>query len=457
MGPFPGYAHLDLNGTQHAVVYAIYDNVKFPNKPPETAGDIPYNEPFEKPVLTRIGNHDAGCIGKDEPVKSAPLVLSRICEPGVGGLRISVGGDGESLAVRQAHATQFQEVNGVQQVVRWNNTIHQFYGLDVPAVVTSPPGAGGEEVRRPSFAAQDELMVVVSIDGENYAAVSTIGGPPAFVDAAGAAALGMGDIRHITPADYMRWNAPADAPPTEGTIMKVSGLGSDHGDWDKTYFAFTVRNVYHEPLEIYIDRAAAGSSFFNPDFVVEQSHPYSDFDSGGYGEIRLSGRFLGGYFGPSAAYPAADIPYKKPLGFGNYDTGVHRHVYTVYSNEELKRVFAYARAPDVIRLEPGQSSTTGITLYSPCLYREDSTIWTDGACGIGGVSLNKYALDFDHANLVLVADGHPEWAVVAYLDQECTRTAGMTVHCAKWETTEYESRVVHIDDVCEGAKCDSRP
>lgn len=56
-----------------------------------------------------------------------------------------------------------------------------------------------------------------------------------------------------------------------------------------------------------------------------------------------------------------------------------------------------------------------------------------------------------------VADGNPEWAVSTHLEQECTRTAGMTINCVKWETAEYETKVVHIDDACEGARCDSRP
>ena len=79
------------------------------------------------------------------------------------------------------------------------------------------------------------------------------------------------------------------------------------------------------------------------------------------------------------------------------------------------------------------------------------------ACGIGGASLSKYGLDFEHANLVLVADGYPEWAVMTYVDQECARTAGMTVNCVKWETVEYKTKVVHIDNACEGYRCDSWP
>ncbi|MBI1658932.1 MAG: hypothetical protein IS632_09230 [Thaumarchaeota archaeon] len=47
-----------------------------------------------------------------------------------------------------------------------------------------------------------------------------------------------------------------------------------------------------------------------------------------------------------------------------------------------------------------------------------------------------------NVKLALVADGHPEWAVATYVDQEC-RDSGNPVHCVFWKAAEYESRVVH--------------
>ena len=96
-------------------------------------------------------------------------------------------------------------------------------------------------------------------------------------------------------------------------------------------------------------------------------------------------------------------------------------------------------------------------LYSPCLYREESSIWTNNACGIGGASLSKYDLNFEHASVVLVAAGHPEWAVSAYVDQECKDSRHDGGHCVFWKAAEYETKIVHIDDVCEGYRCDSLP
>lgn len=55
-----------------------------------------------------------------------------------------------------------------------------------------------------------------------------------------------------------------------------------------------------------------------------ESHPYSGFNAP-LGAIRLSGDSGLGDFGPSKAYPNVDISYKKPLGYGNYDTDVHRN------------------------------------------------------------------------------------------------------------------------------------
>lgn len=191
-GPFPGYAHVYLDGVRYGVVHEIYGNVGFPSHTgsprylPNPVNGIQYppgQDGWQRPpaltdgppVLTKIGNFDAYVDGDG--------VISGI----------AVSGNNYGLSVTQG-------VNYTASSYHFSNAVG-----DVPTLKSRVSAASGS-----TWAArQDSTMVVVEIDGINHAVVNTLGGPPVLVDAPGAAALGMGDIRHAVPADTMLWERPS--------------------------------------------------------------------------------------------------------------------------------------------------------------------------------------------------------------------------------------------------------
>lgn len=119
---------------------------------------------------------------------------------------LQVRGDNERLVVQQTRGHGFE----------YNGTMHHFYGVDEPPV----------EVQGllPVDTGSDTTMTVVNIDGENYAVVNTVEGPPVLVDALEAATLGLGDITEATPADYVRWDHPPRLISVAVDLLAVVGV-----------------------------------------------------------------------------------------------------------------------------------------------------------------------------------------------------------------------------------------
>ena len=149
-----GYAHLYLDGEKYGVV--------------ATVGG--------PPALTPVRDVEAYVAESEHEVKSA----------------IDTSGGPGVLSVTQMNLG-----------VGWlNYTLvnHNFYSVDEPAVA-APDGGTSIPMRNPT-------KMVVNIDGQNYAVINTIEGPPVLADPMEAAALGVGDITSVQPADYLRLDVP---------------------------------------------------------------------------------------------------------------------------------------------------------------------------------------------------------------------------------------------------------
>lgn len=188
-------------------------------------------------------------------------------------------------------------------------------------------------------------------------------------------------------------------------VLNITNLRGSHDGWDRISVIYEVTNLHHEPLEVWVDRVVVGDPHPNT-LILEQSHPYSTFESPGYGSVRISGDTHGGYFGPSAAEFGEDVPHTK-YGYESY----HRDVRILYSSEAYGRVYAYVQMQDSVHLDPGETKEVGIGITAPCA-RNQPSIETPESCGLGGAALDQRSISTSHVGLILVADGFPEQAAI---------------------------------------------
>ena len=189
-------------------------------------------------------------------------------------------------------------------------------------------------------------------------------------------------------------------------VLNITNLRASHDGWDRISVIYEVTNLHHEPLEVWVDRAVVGDPYPST-LILEQSHPYSTFESPGLGSARISGNTAGGYFGPSAAEFGEDVPHTK-YGYESF----HRDVRILYSSEAYGRVFAYVQMQDSVHLDPGETKEVGIRITAPCVQNEPS-IETPESCGLGGAALITRNISMSHVGLALVAGGFPEQVAVA--------------------------------------------
>ena len=213
---------------------------------------------------------------------------------------------------------------------------------------------------------------------------------------------------------------PVREPLVDGPIMEVSSLstsvgrGSVSGGPESVGASITVRNIHHESLTISADRLKIGK------LVLEQRHSYSGFASD-FGDIRLRGPTTYGFVGPTEASGLTrgltitnEYGYQAPV----------TPVFVLYAVPELDVVFALVRTNIPITLAPGESKGIGITMIDPCENDEKREIPIDGGCGPWDYNLDPRELKkkvtgikaaYDRptlpAEITLVAEGYPEWAV----------------------------------------------
>lgn len=235
-------------------------------------------------------------------------------------------------------------------------------------------------------------------DPESYEQASPYGSP----GVADAGEPGRAVTVDIGNATYALASARED--PTV-PVLNITNLRASFDGWDRISVIYEVTNLHHEPLEVWVDRAVAGNPYPST-LILEQSHPYSAFESPGLGSARISGNTAGGYFGPSAAEFGEDVPHSK-YGYESH----HRDVRILYSSEAYGRVFAYVQMQDSVNLDPGETKRVGIGITSPC--HTQPSIEIPEACGLGGVSLAGGGISTSHIGLALVADGFPEHVAVA--------------------------------------------
>ena len=179
-GPVPGgYKDIILDGAPRTVV-AVVDG---PPEIIETVDAVPYTA--------------------ENTRESGSYVLAK--------------GDGERLIVLQIWFAN----NAVTHSI-----VHHFYGVDEPPIEVT-----GQTI---TVSGEKDTMIIINIDGQNYAAVNTVEGPPVLVDALEAATLGLGDITDLVPADYLRWNAP---PRLLSVAVDASAVVDVFQDGDRVYAA----------------------------------------------------------------------------------------------------------------------------------------------------------------------------------------------------------------------------
>lgn len=308
------------------------------------------------------------------------------------------------------------------------NVVQDFPRLDAAGTwaVTVSPG-GGISVME---ADPNTAVSVAYADGRTYAAERDAGWSGGEHDIRTYDATDPANVVRANHTHYGMWGEPgraaiisADNNMTwalvsvrddyvEGPVMEITDFNVRTGGINADV---EVRNIHHEPITVRIDRLKVSN------VVMEVAHPYSSFESPGYGAVRISGPTVGGYYGPTQAYLGQDIPYKRPLGNGVYDHGTHWDTHVIYSNEKYGRVFAYVQDTGSIRLEPGESKSIGATIHVPC--GSEPRIKLPNACGLGGASLalgwisggdpyfdyDVLAYIYPDAELTLVVDNHPEW------------------------------------------------
>ena len=110
-------------------------------------------------------------------------------------------------------------------------------------------------------------------------------------------------------------------------------------------FGVAVRNIYHEPITVSIDRIDVGRWY---KFSLETAHRYSDFEYSNYGDVRLI-KAPGYYVKPAPVYPVEEVANKDKDSIMSPTYLAH----VIYSSSYENRVFAYVTHSSSIHLARG--------------------------------------------------------------------------------------------------------